>query len=122
MIAGSATPFALVRVGYRGIVAGAALWAVAVLGIVFKLRYPIGSVRRSAIFYLVLGWVSLAAVGPALSGETVLLIAAGGAFYSAGVPFLLCRRLPYRFAIWHGFVLAGAACHYLAILDRVLFA
>jgi hemolysin III len=122
MIAGSATPFALASGGYRGIVAAAALWAVAVLGIAVKLRYPIGSVGRSAIFYLVLGWASLAAVGPALSGKTVLLIAAGGAFYSAGVPFLLWRRLPYRFAIWHGFVLAGAACHYLAILDRVLFA
>jgi hemolysin III len=122
MIAGSATPFALARGGTRGAVVAAALWAVAGLGIAFKLRFPIGTVRRSALFYLVLGWGSLSAVGPAVSGETVIQIAAGGAFYSAGVLFLLWRRLPYRLAIWHGFVLAGAACHYLAILNGVVFA
>ena len=122
MIAGSATPFALARGGPRGLVVAAALWPVAGLGIAFKLRFSIGSVRRSALFYLVLGWVSLIAVGPAVSGETMMQIAAGGAFYSAGVLFLLWRRLPYRLTIWHGFVLAGAACHYLAILEGVVFA
>ncbi|HUC72336.1 MAG TPA: hemolysin III family protein [Stellaceae bacterium] len=122
MIAGSATPFALARAGAYGIILAAALWAVAALGIVFKLRYPIGSIRRSALLYLLLGWASLVAVGPRISTETALLIAAGGAFYSVGVPFLLRWRLRYRLAIWHAFVLAGAACHCLAILDGVVFA
>ena len=30
------------------------------------------------------------------------------------------RRLRFQNAIWHGFVLAGAACHYTAVLDLVL--
>lgn len=122
MIAGSATPFALARGGAYGTILAALLWGVAALGIVFKLRFPIGSIRRSAILYLLLGWASLIAVGPRISVETALLIAAGGAFYSAGVPFLLRWRLPYRLAVWHGFVLAGAACHFLAILGGVIFA
>jgi hemolysin III len=123
MIAGSATPFALAHRGAGGIVLAAALWGVAALGIVFKLSFPIGGIRRSAILYLLLGWASLAAVGPAVSGETVLLIAAGGVCYSAGVPFLVWWwQAPYRLAIWHAFVLAGAACHYLAILGGVVFA
>jgi hemolysin III len=122
MIAGSATPFALARAGARGTILATALWVVAGLGIGFKLRYPIGSVRRSVILYLLLGWASLIAVGPRVSAETVMLIAAGGAFYSFGVGVLVWQRLPYRLAIWHAFVLAGAACHYLAILDGVVFA
>jgi hemolysin III len=123
MIAGSATPFALAHRSTGGILLAAALWGVAAVGMLFKLSFPIGGIRRSAILYLLLGWASLAAVGPAVSGETVLLIAAGGACYSAGVPFLLWWwRLPYRLAIWHALVLAGAACHYLAILSGVVFA
>lgn len=122
MIAGSATPFALARSGTRGIVLAAALWAVAASGIFFKSRFPIGSVRSAATLYLLLGWASMIAVGPTVSALTLTLIAAGGAFYSVGIVFLLWRRLPYRVAIWHGFVLAGAACHYLAIVDGVVMA
>ena len=119
MIAGSATPFALARGGGRGAAVAAALWGVAALGIGFKLGLPVGSLRRSAALYLALGWASFFAVAPAFSGAGGALIAAGGAFYSIGVPFLLWRRLPYRLAIWHGFVLAGAASHYLAIFELV---
>jgi hemolysin III len=122
MIAGSATPFALAREGIPGIVVTSALWGIAALGIAFKLSFPIGGIRRSALIYLLLGWFSLIAVGPAVSSGTIMLIAAGGVFYSAGVPILVWRRLPYRIAIWHTFVIAGAACHYLAILDGVVFA
>jgi hemolysin III len=122
MIAGSATPFAVMRGGISGIVVVLVLWAVAALGIVFKLCFPIGAIRRSAALYLLLGWAALAAVGPAFSGETARLIVAGGAFYSLGVPFLLWRRLPYRLAIWHMFVVFGAACHYAAILVAAVLA
>ncbi len=122
MIAGSATPFALARGGVPGIALAVALWAAAALGVLFKLRFPIGGICRSAMLYLLLGWASLVAVGPGISTHTALLIAAGGVFYSVGVPFLLWWRLPYRLAAWHGFVLAGAACHFLAILGGVVFA
>ncbi len=123
MIAGSSTPFALAPGGGRGVIVAAALWTFAVLGIIVKLRFPIGSIRRSAMIYLLLGWLSLFAVGSANSGSTVTLIAIGGILYSLGIPFLLWwRRVPYRFAIWHSFVLAGAACHYAAILAGVVLA
>lgn len=122
MIAGTATPFALTHGGPRGIVLAAVLWMVAAIGILIKLRYPIGGMRRSVAAYLLLGWASLVALGPSVSHETVMLIAAGGVFYSAGVWFLLWRRLPYRLAVWHTFVVAGAACHYLAIITGVVLA
>lgn len=122
MIAGSTTPFALMQAGWPAIVISAAVWGVAGLGIASKLVFPIGGIRRSIGIYLVLGWASLVAVGPAISAATAMLIAAGGAFYSIGVVFLLSWRMPYRLAIWHAFVLAGAACHYAAIMTGVVFA
>jgi hemolysin III len=122
MIAGSATPFALAQPSLRGLIVTAGLWGGAAAGIVFKLWMPIGSVRRSALFYVPLGWAALVAVGPAVTFGPALLIAVGGAFYSGGVPFLLWRELRFRIVIWHAFVLAGAACHYTAILCGVVLA
>jgi hemolysin III len=121
MIAGSATPFAMMNDRPTGDIAVVALWTIAALGIAFKLWFPIGGIRRSAGLYLLLGWAALAAVGPGISGKTAVLIAAGGMFYSVGVVFLLSWRQPYRLAIWHAFVLAGAACHYAAIMGAVVF-
>jgi hemolysin III len=121
MIAGTVTPFALGRSDSAwGSTTTAAIWVTATIGIVVKLRSPIGSARRSAIPYLLLGWVSAAVLVPSISPATGLRIAAGGALYTIGVAFYLWRRLPFHGAIWHAFVLAGAACHYLAIVDGVV--
>jgi hemolysin III len=37
-----------------------------------------------------------------------------------GVAFHLSERLPYHNAIWHGFVLVAAACHFGAVVDAVV--
>jgi channel protein (hemolysin III family) len=39
----------------------------------------------------------------------------GGVVYSVGVAFFLIERIPHHKTIWHGFVLAAAALHFLAI-------
>jgi hemolysin III len=57
-----------------------------------------------------------------LSALTLTLIAAGGLMYSCGVVFHVWQRLRFQNAIWHSFVLVGAACHYSAVLDLVLLA
>ena len=53
-------------------------------------------------------------------GAGLLLLVSGGIAYSAGVVFYLWRRLPYHHAVWHGFVLAGSACHFFAVLFYVI--
>jgi hemolysin III len=40
--------------------------------------------------------------------------------YTFGVIFHAWQRLRFQNAIWHAFVLLGAACHYTAVLDLVL--
>jgi hemolysin III len=122
MIAATATPFALgpPSLGWSRS-AAAAVWAAAGIGIFVKLRFPIGPLYRSAAAYVLLGCFSLLAIGPAIaSAEAVLLIAAGVAFYLVGLTVYLARRVRYRRAIWHVFVVLGAACHYFAVIDGVV--
>ncbi len=45
---------------------------------------------------------------------------AGGVLYSFGIVFHAWQRLRFQNAIWHSFVLLGAACHYTAVLDLVV--
>jgi hemolysin III len=47
-------------------------------------------------------------------------ITAGGVLYSLGIVFHAWQRLRFQNAIWHSFVLLGAACHYTAVLDLVV--
>ena len=122
MIAGTYTPFTvrLARGWAEGLTAG--IWIVAALGIAAKLWKPKGIARNSTVLYLALGWIGLAAAGPfiaALGLPTLILLAAGGVIYSAGVVFHLSQRLKYQNAIWHGFVLTAACVHYAAVLTVV---
>jgi hemolysin III len=50
------------------------------------------------------------------------LLAAGGILYSTGVIFHVWKNLRFQNAIWHGFVLVAACCHYSAVLACVVFA
>jgi hemolysin III len=44
---------------------------------------------------------------------------AGGVAYTVGTAFYLQRTLRYSHAVWHLFVIAGSACHYVAVLALV---
>ncbi|MFO1058169.1 MAG: hemolysin III family protein [Dongiaceae bacterium] len=119
MIAGTYTPVMVVAVGGTlGAGLLAVVWAGALAGAAIKLLRPAGLERLSVPAYLALGWAVVPALGPiarALPALDLALLLGGGLLYSAGTVFHLWRRLPYHDAIWHGFVLAGAACHYAVI-------
>jgi hemolysin III len=124
LIAGTYTPFALSKIrDGTGIGLLVFVWAVAACGIALKLFKPIAIEKVSVAIYLALGWCGLAVLGrllSALSEEALVLLAAGGLLYTVGVLFHLPKNLRYQNAIWHGFVLAGAACHYAAVLHESL--
>jgi len=123
MIAGSYTPFALVKIGGGwGIGLLAWVWVLALGGVVLKLTRPRRAERLSIALYLVIGWSVLAAIVPlveAVAPPVVALLLAGGVIYTVGVVFHLLRRLPFHNAIWHVCVLIGAACHYAAVFRAV---
>jgi hemolysin III len=120
MIAGTYTPVALLAIGgtwgwgLLGVV-----WGGAASGVALKLLAPGRFERASTAAYLLLGWVGLAALDPltsALPSRDLALLAGGGLLYSLGVAVHLSTRLPYHNALWHAFVLAAAACHYVVVL------
>ena len=99
------------------------MWCVAIVGIVLKLALPGRFDRLSVGLYLAMGWSGMMlhdAVVKALPAMAIGFVVAGGVLYSLGVIFHAWRRLRFQNAIWHGFVLLGAACHYTAVLDLVL--
>ncbi|MGY8666813.1 hemolysin III family protein [Bradyrhizobium sp. UFLA05-109] len=124
LIAATYTPFILeLKDSTFALALLVGVWCVAILGIVLKLGWP-GRFDRVAVgIYLAMGWSGLMlydAVVNALPTMALWFVVAGGALYSFGVIFHAWRRLRFQNAIWHGFVLAGAACHYTAVLDLVL--
>ena len=123
MIAGTYTPFALIAIGGAwGWALLGFVWSVAAAGAALKLLRPWRFERTAIAAYLLLGWCIVAAAEPlsaSVSIAGVVLLAAGGLLYTSGVVFHLWKRLPYQNAIWHLFVLAGAACHYAAIVAEI---
>ena len=119
LIAGTYTPFLLVGLDSplaRGLMV--VIWGLALLGILFKLTIAHRFKVLSLVTYLAMGWLSLVVIyqlATRLSPGGVTLLAVGGLIYSLGVIFYVCKRIPYNHAIWHGFVLGGSVCHFLAI-------
>ncbi len=115
MIAGTYTPFTT-RDPASGLSISftSFIWIVALFGVTVKLAFPRCLDGLTIVTYLALGWVGLMALGPlaaTLGPSTIDLLLAGGLLYTVGVGFHLWRKLPFQNAIWHGFVLAAAACH-----------
>ena len=126
MIAGTYTPFTTIRFdGAWAVSMTTIVWALALVGAAGKLFLPNIGKRVWLAFYIALGWMVLAALGPLVSGVPLaglILLAIGGALYTVGVAFYVWPRLPFRRAIWHSFVMAAAAVHYAAVLTGVVFA
>jgi hemolysin III len=99
------------------------VWCVAIVGIVIKLVFP-GRFDRVAVgLYLAMGWSGFMVYDKGIASFptlTVWFIVAGGLLYSLGIIFHAWQRLRFQNAIWHCFVLLGAACHYTAVLDLVV--
>ena len=121
LIAGTYTPFSLVylRAGWWWLLSGL-VWGFALAGFLSKTvwRHRIDAITIWA--YVLLGWlpyVAIARVIQQLPFEVFWWLLVGGVCYMTGIVFLkLDRRFPYFHATWHVVVIAGSACHYVAIL------
>jgi hemolysin III len=123
MIAGTYTPImALDQDGPWSMALTACVWLVASMGVALKLFGHARSVSLSTAIYLALGWVPITVAvvfTNSLNLATLRLLLLGGLVYSAGISFFVLKRLPFRRAIWHSFVLAAAAVQYMAVLTSV---
>ena len=122
-IAGTYTPFILIFVNNSfGLTLLAILWCLAIVGTVFKLFYCGRFEIISTIVYLAIGWMLLTGANvffANMPSSVVWLIIAGAILFTVGVIFYIWRLFAYHHAVWHVMVLAGAICHYAAILKAV---
>ncbi|MFZ5809603.1 MAG: PAQR family membrane homeostasis protein TrhA [Chloroflexota bacterium] len=124
LIAGTYTPFSLVNLrGAWGWSILAVVWGLAVAGIAMQGILIRQKSYLNALIYIAMGWVVVIGIKPLLESVALgglLLLFAGGLAYSLGAIFYVWKRIPYNHAIWHGFVMAGSAFHYFAVLFYVI--
>ncbi|HLK26598.1 MAG TPA: hemolysin III family protein [Caulobacteraceae bacterium] len=125
MIAGSYTPFTTQRLaGGWSIGMTAAVWVLALAGAAGKLFAARLPDWVWTLLYVALGWIALIALRPLIQGVPVIalaLLTAGGLIYTTGA-LIYHSSVPYRRAIWHGFVVTAAGAHYAAICAGVVLA
>ena len=133
MIAGTYTPICLTwlydSVG-RWLLA--AIWTLAVGGVILKLAWITCPKWLSSGIYILMGWLCLFALGPLLSalpaGAFGWLLA-GGLFYSAGA--VIYALHPKKFdakhiyfgshEIFHVLIMLGTFCHYMVMFHYTAF-
>ena len=120
LIAGTYTPFLLVRVrsapGWTLLII---VWGLAILGVGFKAVFVNRFQKFSVLTYILMGWLSVVAGKEMLvniPAGGLIWLAVGGVVYTVGVFFYVIKRIPYNHAIWHLFVLGGSICHFFGIL------
>jgi hemolysin III len=125
LIAGTYTPFTLsVLPGAWGWTLFGIIWGLAAAGVVLKSFHTVGTSRLSIALYLGMGWLAVLAIKPlydSMSSGGLFWLLAGGAMYSLGVIFFANdHRVRYNHFVWHLFVLAGTACHVVAVLGYII--
>ncbi|GAJ99538.1 LOW QUALITY PROTEIN: predicted membrane protein hemolysin III homolog [Geomicrobium sp. JCM 19055] len=123
-IAGTYTPFLfLVLEGALSWTLFGIVWGIALIGIAFKAFFVKRFVFLSTIFYIGMGWIiviCVAALAAVLPNSGMMLLLAGGIFYTVGTIFYVWRSFPYHHAVWHVFVIAGSMAHFFAVFRYVL--
>lgn len=124
LIAGTYTPFTLlVLKGALGWSLFGISWGMAVIGIVLKLFLTGRFDRTSTAMYVFMGWIIVFAIKPliaSLSADGLLWLFAGGIAYTVGALFYSLKTMPYGHAVFHIFVIAGSACHFVSVYFFVL--
>ena len=130
LIAGTYTPICVIV--FTGTWRSAMLitiWSIAAIGVLFKLLFIKAPTWLSVGIYVVMGWLGflgLAQLVQALPLTALGWLLGGGVLYTTGAIVYATRRpdfFPGVFGfheVWHLFVTAASAAHYVFILGYVL--
>ncbi len=127
LIAGTYTPYTLVlmRDG-SGWIIFAAVWTLALAGILSELWLSGRAVKvGQMLIYLGMGWAcsfDLGSLRAEIAPAGFWWLTVGGIAYTTGVVFYILdkmKRLTHAHGIWHFFVLAGSACHFVSVIGYV---
>jgi hemolysin III len=127
LIAGSYVPICLLALPRPvGIPVLGIETTLAFVGLIANIWFEGGPKWLRLTLYLVMGWISLAIIGPLQAGLGIVAfgwLLAGGFVYSVGTIIYASKRprlWPGRFGshdLWHLFVMAGTACHLVTMFS-----
>lgn len=119
LIAGTHTPFLLLFLSPdKAILYLSIIWGMVLLGTVYKLFFFDRWSWFSTVFYVIMGWsgvVTIPQMTDTLSQTSIMWVLIGGLFYSGGVFFYVREKMKWHHVIWHLFVLAGSAGHFVGV-------
>jgi hemolysin III len=96
------------------------MWGIALVGFTLKAFFAHRVDAVTARLHLMMGWIPIVSLKPMVTAAPAGLLwwmLAGGVCYTAGTIFLhRDQHYPYFHAVWHLLVVAGSACHFVAIL------
>ena len=120
LIAGSYTPVALSVIGgWQGTVIAIIQWAMVLFGIFYKSLSKRSIPAISLTIYLIMGWTIIFFFPLFLRNSSLpllILIAAGGIFYTIGAWFYAKKGFKYHHLVWHLMINIAASCHFVAIV------
>lgn len=123
LIAGSYTPMILAILPLESaLIFLSVIWGSVLVGTFFKVFFTGKFKTLSVIIYLTMGWLAVFFFDDLvekISWDTLTWIGLGGLSYTVGVYFYVKSEKLYYHAIWHFFVLAGTAAHYVAVYQLV---
>ena len=128
LIAGTYTPIALSVIRHEwGWTMFGIEWSLAISGILVKSFIPNKFERGVNIFiiasYVIMGWLLLFFLIPLInnfSTASMILLFAGGFFYTFGIIFFKMENLKFSHLYWHLMVFGGSVCHWLSIFMFIL--
>ncbi len=129
LIAGSYTPIVLLALQPEwGITLLAVAWTIAVAGVTLTFTKWDFMNRHGGFVYVGFGWVMVVAlpvIFEALSTTQIILLFAGGVFYTVGAVLFGLERPKLRprtfgfHELWHVMTVAAAGCHYALVLTLI---
>lgn len=128
LVAGTYTPVCLIALGRIGKIMLGIVWALAILGMIFKLVWVTCPKWVSSTMYIAMGWVVVFAfptILQAVSLSCFLWLLIGGIMYTLGgvLYALKLECFNSRDSLWgsheifHLFVMVGSACHFICIYN-----
>ncbi|MGK0366266.1 MAG: hemolysin III [Saprospiraceae bacterium] len=119
LIAGTHTPFLLLFLpSDKAVLYLSIIWGMVLLGTLYKLFFFDRWSWVSTVFYVLMGWfavVTMPQMSDALPQISILWVAIGGLFYTGGVFFYVREKMKWHHVIWHLFVMAGSAGHFIGV-------
>lgn len=119
-IAGSYTPISLCVIGgWQGVLIVVIQWVMVLFGIFYKSLAKRSIPSISLTIYLIMGWmivIFFPLFWRQASTPLLILIGAGGIFYTLGAIFYAKKGFRYHHLVWHLLINLAVICHFVGIV------